>query len=128
MQHYWKKFLRKSLEEEIRDNRNRSNLLISRENGGKTPENEETEQTEENKKTEKRTATTVHLEIRELVKAGDLDAARTVLKQAVEDGYKGKRLDRWATVLLDDLGKVAKNKEEQFKKTKKKTKTKQKKI
>ena len=47
----------------------------------------------------KKTATTIHLEIKQLVKNNNLDQARLILKKALQNGYKGKRLDHWSKEL-----------------------------
>lgn len=105
MEHLWKKFLREGFEDEIKADSNAPNLLITEENGGKPPKQEKPKEKDKTKKPEaeatKRTATTVHLEIKELVEAGDPETARTVLKKAFNDGFKGKRLDKWFHKLTD---------------------------
>lgn len=50
----------------------------------------------------KKTANDIHREIKSLVAENQLQEARLVLKQALQDGYKGKRLSRWSSELLED--------------------------
>ena len=52
------------------------------------------------KKAKKRTATDVHLEIKQLVLDDNYSLARSVLLQAFTDDFKGKRLNAWKDKLM----------------------------
>jgi len=56
----------------------------------------------EDKQEQKKTANDIHKEIKELVEQEKLEEATSVLQQALQLGYKGKRLDKWREILMPD--------------------------
>ena len=94
----WKVFKKPSLEGSLDRDYIEKKLLITE------PEEAEKEETIEIKKPKKKkTATTIHLEIKEtLENSPDLaghEKADSLLKQAFKDGFKGKRLQTWDSYL-----------------------------
>lgn len=100
--HLFKHWRRPSLEVQVLKNKREINKIkeeTSPLNELVIGKNEECKPKQENKTKKKKTANDIHKEIKELTLYGNFKEARRVLIQALQDGFKGKRLSSWSLVL-----------------------------
>ena len=82
--HFWKLFKKPSFEEEVLKNKSLG-IIEFIENKEDIIE----------KPFKKKTATDIHMEIKNFIEVNDYESARSILMKALVDGYTGKRINAW---------------------------------
>ena len=90
LQKHW---VRSSFEQQYRGSSGVKELIINK-------PKEVKKETKTKEKKAKKTATDIHLEIKNLIEQENYSQARSVLNQAFIDGFKGKRLNAWKGKLM----------------------------